>query len=598
MPKLTIPSENEKKWEVSYVGDYYGHIINNYNIDLFSDQGKIKVGNKIYPHTTNLDDSDIDIPASFAFTPLAVLNNRFFIRDKKVFSSSNPLTTKFSLDTISNSPTIDGVAPDIIQYYTSSPQGYYEIHFVTAGPINFTEQGLKSGYIYVLQRNLNNWSWVSTSGVAGSPFLVHSVPTIIKKFGNSVIYIGNNIYFWSISPTIDDSRVITLNAELKLKFDYNEVVDWIQTTDSRVYIGTMPSGNKNNSLSAVYEYDPFSETIRKYEIQGGRTVGWIYDNILYVLDKTGQIRYFTGSSFVTYDYFPTYFRGIKIPNLPHRNGIKVVDNNVYFLWDGVNDGTYDFPAGIWCYEMIQKRLYHMKSLVFDKTYLNSFGFCGSNSASMGLGGLFYYDGNFYAGASVKDGSLNTFKGLFSSGKLSNVTVSGSNRGWIITPKFISSEINNIWRNILVKYKLSSGDKIVLKYRTAQIGDDDLTEHQGTWTSSTTFTSSFAPSIGDEINVKVGMGAGLIAHVTNVSGSGPYTITIDEGLSAISSGSFYYTVQKWQKIQSPITSTSKLSELLDIPTNESEWIQLKVELRDTAKIEELQIGYQPNLTIEK
>ena len=48
---ITIPSPKNKKWIISYLGDYFGHLINTFNVDLFHSQGRIKLGKKFNLHT-------------------------------------------------------------------------------------------------------------------------------------------------------------------------------------------------------------------------------------------------------------------------------------------------------------------------------------------------------------------------------------------------------------------------------------------------------------------------------------------------------------------------------------------------------------------
>ena len=45
------PQLETKKWIVSHKGSFFGDLVRTFNLDLFSDKGKIKTGVKVYPHT-------------------------------------------------------------------------------------------------------------------------------------------------------------------------------------------------------------------------------------------------------------------------------------------------------------------------------------------------------------------------------------------------------------------------------------------------------------------------------------------------------------------------------------------------------------------
>jgi len=49
---IRLPRQDTKKWVTSFKGDYLGNITNSMGIDLFSSPGKVKLGSKVYPHTT------------------------------------------------------------------------------------------------------------------------------------------------------------------------------------------------------------------------------------------------------------------------------------------------------------------------------------------------------------------------------------------------------------------------------------------------------------------------------------------------------------------------------------------------------------------
>lgn len=186
-------------------------------------------------------------------------------------------------------------------------------------------------------------------------------------------------------------------------------------------------------------------------------------------------------------------------------------------------------------------------------------------------------------------------------KLGSVTGAVESRGYFITPKVFSSNITDTFNNIVLKYsKLQSElDKIIIKWRTVDDRRDSVvisasTDWKATWTSSTTFTTTqadFANAVvGDEVEFLRGAAAGLLAHITSISGSGTYTVTIDETYENYTSGDLSrFVFRNWTKFAT-ITSSDLPNGYFSKQLGETgKFIQLKVELRGIGvRIEELQI----------
>ena len=68
---ITLPYQKDKKWIVSYLGDYFGHITNAFNIDLFASPSRIKAGRKFIKHTTSDDITDLTTVYGFTNSNLA-----------------------------------------------------------------------------------------------------------------------------------------------------------------------------------------------------------------------------------------------------------------------------------------------------------------------------------------------------------------------------------------------------------------------------------------------------------------------------------------------------------------------------------------------
>jgi hypothetical protein len=414
-------------------------------------------------------------------------------------------------------------------------------------------------------------------------------PAILKNLGaGGTLILGNDNLIHTFSATATSPTEGTFN---KLIFDPNYFINWIRVTSSSVFIGLQ---NKLGELepSQVVHYEPYTERTRIFTINEGATMGFIKDENCHIIDKLGQIRQFTGASFQPYLYFPCYYRDETLTTLPHRNGIIERGQIVKIAWEG----QYPDPAGVWVIE--DNNLYHKHSLVFDKDTINSLGALEVESL-----GAIYEDDNLFIGGNLKDGTSTDVKGVFSTIK---TAVATDNRANFTTAKLISQEIIDIWQDIVLKYDPATGGTIKVKYKVEpnKVGITD--EYTGTWTSSTTFTSTTAGfitavnngniAVGDEVIIRTGQGGGLLAHITQITGTTTKTITIDEGLDDISSGTFTFSVEKWKLINFDINN-NKFSSEASLKDEKLESTQLKVEINKHT-LEEIQVSNVPNYSIKK
>jgi len=195
--------------------------------------------------------------------------------------------------------------------------------------------------------------------------------------------------------------------------------------------------------------------------------------------------------------------------------------------------------------------------------------------------------------------------------ITNVTVFGGtnpfipNRGYFVTPRLNSSNIEDVYNTIYLKFKpLGADDKIIVKYKVVDryglpftsLQGNDSTNWIGSWTSTTVFTCTTDLSdvlVGDEIEVIAGVGSGHIAHVSSISVStGTYTVTLDEAFPyAVSGDDMYFQVDNFTKIKTITSSTQKGVGFDEIPIAvKGTFLLVKVELRGIGTtISEMIIG---------
>ena len=191
-------------------------------------------------------------------------------------------------------------------------------------------------------------------------------------------------------------------------------------------------------------------------------------------------------------------------------------------------------------------------------------------------------------------------------QLNMVLQDTENRGYFITSKFMSSQLQEDWQKMFIKHKdLVSGlDKIVVKYRIDN--NEPLTriktssEGVITWTDSDTFTTTdtqwSAVQSGDEVEFIQGTGSGYLAHITSISeDSGTYTVNIDETIKNLTASDTGRAIaSRWNKLTTLdngiISNDDGFSEIT--VGVKSKQIQFKVELRgEDIEVEEILIAHQ-------
>lgn len=428
-------------------------------------------------------------------------------------------------------------------------------------------------------------TWYSLwQGVFGQDELDPAYPHPMRLLeAGGVLFVGDGNKLHTMIATGNNTTDANPN---RLVFPEGYYINWIAITKSAVFIG-LANKLSDDMPSLICYYEPFTEITRIFTIKEGATIGYEQDENCMIVDRAGQMRFYNGTDFKVYDYFPPYFNG-EIMNLMHRNGVVVKDSITRFLWEG----QYPYACGVWTYD--DGRLYHRFGFIFDIEDLNSFGALDPMPSIQWMA-LQFTDFGTFASAAVRDGANTAIQGIFSDFRRDGVTVSEVNRSNFKTIKFTSPGIDNTWQRIYGKIDdrragIQDG-ALVLKqrYQNSAIGEGySAPKFNGTWVDDTHFTCNDAAFVaavdanlivaGDEVIFRAGMGAGLLAHISAITGTTTKTVTITEGLDDITTGSFTFSVENWRIIANKgVTGKS------------TPWVQVKAEVRGYIDIEELQVG---------
>lgn len=219
--------------------------------------------------------------------------------------------------------------------------------------------------------------------------------------------------------------------------------------------------------------------------------------------------------------------------------------------------------------------------------------------------LVQYGTDLIWGAEVEQRTLSGGDGM-----MGTVTPAVESRGYLITPKIFSDDINDTFNNINLKFSpfVSELDAIIIKYRLYDDRRDTIlitgtSSWKATWTSTTTFTTTqtdfSSAAVGDEVEFLRGAAGGLLAHITAISvNAGTYTVTIDETFDNYTAGDLSTVVfRNWVKWKTIVYGDTNALQyyMADQLGKEGKMIQFKIEVRGIkVRIEEFLVDNKYHL----
>lgn len=489
----------------------------------------------------------------------------------------------------------DGVPRTLDGVYTISIADGTHINLLGLSGTNQYGTTLGLSFSGNIARLFNNSTKVNYLG----QLPMYSGPHILLPFGIApVLFITDKNAVHSIgSPGAYGNQTTyadVQNSRLVFKPGYS--INWACATSLKIYFG-LSNDRDLNYPSLVEEYDPFNEQIREIVVQNGATIGFLVDNNVHVVDYKGNLKSYNGSTFDVYAQFPVAEIDGTFLALPHRNGIFVSENRINML---IPPNSF-YYGGWWTYEMDNKRLYHQGSPVSTKGAQVTFG-----SSYQDLYGAFFPTtvlDEYLAGVTTEKVPGTPQTGIFSV----QLFLGTYNQpiGRIILGKIPSSDIDSVWRNVLLKYNpvldrqgLQNGT-LVLKYKTQDYPHPSF-GLSGTWISATEFSMVSTANIvlGAEVIVTSGQASGASFNVVSIAATS--VVITNENIGFVPTGNFEFNIDNFERLPQTqdVTDNTKNYGLLDI-TNvaTNEWIQFEIELRGLFSLEEVQVGVEQNLEIE-
>lgn len=566
-----------RKYVQTNKSDFSGTSIHSQNLDATTDEGRLRLSEPLILVTSDSSDSDFDYVCGIDF-----FNSKYHILtggtadNGAVFigGTAEPDAT-YTQDMTASTPTLDRTVA---------------LATVWNGAWNV------AGKTSIVKWNGSSWSNVKTSLTSGAPHLMAPSP-----FNNNLYYTEDGVKIWYQTSGGSDQTSGDGTLDLTGR-------DWsitaLRAGSRYMWIGV--TSTRQDGTGAIIKWD-MSSTDSDFNDVYYVTASGVFaieigeDDKPFAMTSTGVLLKYNGSGFAEVGRLPI------ADKFPHGTGYDSTSNVRWIHPDGMRkykngrllinisnlreagDPLWEMPGGVWEYSP-EHGLYHKFALNISPTGAQAD--YGQNRVS--FAGAIHVadddDSSIIVGGAVYRDSSNERRGLW----IDDVDSSVERRGLYTTPFIFSEGIREVWQKVFFNFKkmASANDKVVVKYRTERESDLPFIGNI-TWTDGDTFTSTDSDfqyaSVGDEVEILNGNGAGTTAHITSMSlNTGTYTVNLDESNSLVSaSDTGTARVNNWIKA-GVISTTTQSDDEIQLPDkNKDTKVQLRFELRGTDDNPELE-----------
>ncbi len=355
----------------------------------------------------------------------------------------------------------------------------------------------------------------------------------------------------------------------------------MEMTSDTVWIGTQ-SRDVADMNGNVFQWDGISaqaDNIYPIQTKAVLAIGINQDtDNPFIMDNMGVLREFNGQGFpetgrLPYtNVLPYDTDGLNAAGkFIHPNGLLFTQNHTILAninnLDNLGGISENIPSGVWEWS---------KETNFVHKYPFSYSIVGNTStitdwgqnkvsavgaianAITPLTAESDQNGNLLIGATFYTNASTTTNGIF----INDVLNTTQKKGYVVTDWWESKEIASSWNFWWMSYRkfLNASDNLTLKYRYTE---EAPTYIDITWVDTTHFTTATNPNdywtsgTGGEVEILQGVGSGLCAHITSITGpsGGLYTVTIDETATGATTTTAKARLQKWIKAfpKDPVTT---------------------------------------------
>lgn len=560
---MTIKIPGQVGWKQTNRTDVLGSLWSTFGIDLQSNLGTVRLAPRLRTVSTTGDLANLGCPTAFQYFGGAFRT----VAGARLFNGGATPNATFSQDAATGTPT-DCTAD-------SSDLAVFDARLW----VTTTDEWLSNGSSHTY----GDWT--------GRGALSSGVPHILRYFPKfNRLYVTNG----TTVRSIDTGNTVASSGDYFISLASGNLIMSMDTTDNQIWLG-IQSADTNDMGGKIMVWDGISADVsRVYPVDAKGVFAIKIDKetgVPYAIDSNGRLLKFNGSGFqeigrLPFKQLPVNPDGNVANRFIHFNGLLPTKNGtVLALVNNLNNdnGTTieeNLPSGVWEWSK-ENGFVHKHPLTYTTAAASTITDFGQNrlsrvgaiaeankpSTTSGRNGTIMVGATYYTNAS------DTSSAVFIDDSLDVI----QKNGYFATTKILSPSVVDAWGKFYLRFKrlLDSGDKIVVKYRTSE---STAVESSITWVNTTSFTVTAAnvPSlaVGDEVEVIRGVGSGKCAHVTAITGTTTYTVTVDETFTGATTTTATARFQKWKKIISE-ASTAKDYTMTNLVLQDSTWIQFKV-----------------------
>ncbi len=342
-----------------------------------------------------------------------------------------------------------------------------------------------------------------------------------------------------------------------------------------VWIGTINRYSKGEP-GKICQWDGISAQINdEFKLNNAQGVMAIAinpeDDAPYAMDSNGVLSAWNGNGFSEVGRLPippSYRLPYNVDDIDaerfiHPNGmrftkngtIRCVINNRSSV--SANPVIENMPSGVWEWSK-QNGFVHIQPFTYNPVASSTITDFGQNRIAragaigpMNIPSTAAVDGTYLVGATIYTDASSSKSGIFFDNSLDTI----QKKGYFVTDWFESDEIADSWDVWWMSFRkfLDSSDNFTLKYRCTE---ETPVEASITWVNTTSFTvlnsavvvsNYWTSGTGNEVEILRGTGSGSCVHITNaVNNAGTWTVTIDEAVTGVTTGTATARFQKWIK----------------------------------------------------
>lgn len=520
-----------KKWFQSNRSNVLGNLWSSFNIDLQSNLGTLRVSPRLKVNTATADVANLnDVPCAFEY-----FNSAFYtIANTRVFKGGANPDSAFAQDTGTNTQStyVSG---------SSDLENFNGLLFSTT-----------TNEIW----SLSGTTWTRRGGATPLTSATSHMLTYFKKFNRLYVIASDDlVYSFDTAYTLATSGDYSLNFATSQQYSAR----CMKATSDSVWIGVGSQLNPQ-AKGKIFQWDGISaQPTQEYTINANACISLVIVNdVPYAMGSNGILYAFTGSAFEEVGRLPTNKLDITAlygnEAFIHPNGMILTKNKtIQVLINNLNNDTNDtiaenLPSGVWEWSPTYG-FTHKHSVSYNPAANATITDYGQNRVAE-VGALFDCNVGTTGNGSVMAG-VKYYTNASSS--TSAVLIDDSNDtvqkfGYFVTTWFSAAGLSDCWAKLALFYRqcLASTDRLTLKYRLTEAAS---TEISITWVNTTSFTTTTDVSgmIGYEVEGIQGTGSGFCAHITAVTGSGTYTVTVDEAFTGVTTGTAKVRLQAWKKL---------------------------------------------------